>query len=203
MHFARVQSRRDLHSQFESQNGKGWQGNAARRAEESCTILETLLQRAEEKSGGGGRYWMMGSMTAMAVVSMVAAGTEGGVMGLLTHPRLVGAAEALRRSPVGTTVEGAVDAAVQATRPYLHEAAALAGPQLQAAAVRAAPALRYVRLVADPIIAQAVEVAEPLVREATRAYTGAFDGLVKVLDPYVQQAMGLFGVAAVNATAAS
>ena len=198
-----VHSQRSLSQHVGAQNGKGWQGNAARKAEESCTILETLLQRAEEKSGGPGRYWMMGSMTAMAVVSMVAAGTEGGVVGLLTHPRLVGAAEAIRRSPWGTTVEGAVDAAVQASRPYLHEAAALAGPQLQAAATRAAPAVRYVRVVADPIIAQAAEVVEPLIREATRAYSGAFNSLVNVLDPYVQQAVGLFGAAAVNATAAS
>ena len=171
--------------------------------------METLLQRAEEKSGGGGRWLMMGSMGAMAVASMVAASTEGGLMGLLTHPRLLGAADAVRRSPVGAVVEGAIDAAVEATRPYLHEAAVLARPQLEAAAQRAAPAVRYVRLVADPIIAEGTKVVEPLVREATKAYMGAFDGLVKVLDPYVQQAApyvslaaGLFGVAAGNATAA-
>ncbi len=185
------------------QSGKGWQGNAARKAEESCVIMETMLQQAEEKSGGGGRWLMMGSMGAMAVASMVAASTEGGLLGLLTHPRLLGAADAVRRSPLGTVVEGAIDAAVDATRPYVHEAVVLARPQLEAAATRAAPAVRYVRLVADPIIAQGVEVVEPLVREATRAYMGAFDGLVKVLDPYVQQAAGLFGVAVVNATAAS
>ena len=185
------------------QNGKGWQGNAARKAEESCVILETHLQRAEDKSGaGGGRWLMVGSMAAMGVVSMVAAGTEGGISGLLTHPRLVSAAGAVRRSPLGATVEGAMDAAVQATRPYLHEAVALARPQLQAAAAQAAPAVRYVRVVADPLIAQAAEIVEPLVREASKAYFGAFDTLVKVLDPYVQQATGLFGIAAANATAA-
>ena len=185
------------------QSGKGWQGNAARKAEESCVIMETLLQRAEEKSGGGGRWLAMGSMGVMAVASMVAASTEGGLMGLLTHPRLMGAAGAVRRSPLGSVVEGAIDAAVHATQPYVHEAAALARPQLEAAAARAAPAVRYARLVADPIIAEGAKVVEPLVREATRAYMGAFDGLVKVLDPYVQQAAGLFGVAVANATAAS
>lgn len=185
------------------QSGKGWQGNAARKAEESCVIMETMLQHAEEKSGGGGRWLMMGSMGAMAVASMVAASTEGGMLGLLTHPRLLGAADAVRRSPLGTVVEGTIDAAVEATRPYVHEAVVLARPQLEAAVTRAAPAVRYVRLVADPLIAQGAEVVEPLVREATRAYMGAFDGLVKVLDPYVQQAAGLFGVAVANATAAS
>ena len=185
------------------QNGKGWQGNAARKAEESCVILEAQLQRAEEKAGSGGKWLMIGSMVAMAGVSMVAAATEGGIFGLLTHPRLVGAAVSVRRSPVGAAMEGAVESAVQATRPYLHEAAALARPQLEAAARAAEPAVRYVRVVADPLIAEGAEVVRPLVKEAMRAYMQAIHGLERLLDPIVQQASGYLGYAAANATAAA
>ena len=184
------------------QNNKGWQSAAARESDEAAEQMEEALKKGASVSHAGGMSWTVTSMLAIGILSAVSAGTEGGLLALLQHPRIMGAIAALRHSPAGGAAADAASQGYAAVQPYIQQAASAAEPYASAVLAAAAPAVAHLKGVLAPGLETAKELVMPAVQQAVEAISATVNEVASITEPYLQQAAGFLGLAA-NATATS
>ena len=184
-----------------AQNGKGWQGASARVSDEAAQNLITFLRRQQQAASSGSKFWTVAPMIGIGAISILSASTEGGILGLISHPRIVATASWVRHTPAGDAAAAAVGQVSQAAQPFIQQATDAAEPYVSAAVAAAAPAVQQARTTLDPLVQEASKFATPIAQEVSRVVSGVMHEVVTVTEPVLQQAAGWLGFP-VNATRA-